>query len=315
MKIKKILITTCILITIPLIGCISYSKNNSFPYSSIENTDSRNILQKKVKIIKNDNIKEITMEEYLIGVIAAEISPTYQIEAIKAQVIAAHTYALNRYGETGPFPTNPNIFQAYINKEQRQNKYKNNFEKYENTFQDAVNSVANKIITYNNLPIKAVFHHMSAGKTESSNNVWGGNIPYLVEADSSLETNLQNFHQKVIVSVNELYNNIKKEFPNAVTSNIKQNEIAILSKSQSGYVQSIKIFNVELSGTKLRSILKLPSANFDVSLENDNVIFDCKGMGHGVGMSQCGANELANQGKSYEEILKHYYNGVSITSL
>lgn len=275
----------------------------------------KSILQKKVKITVNDSIKETTMEEYLIGVIAAEISPTYQIEAIKAQIIAAHTYALNRYGETGPFPTNPNVFQAYISKEQRQNKYKNNFEKYENIFQNAVNSVANKIITYNNSPIKAVFHHMSAGKTESSSNVWGGDIPYLVEADSSFETNLQNFHKTVTVNINELYNNIKKEFSNATMSNIKQNNITILSKSQSGYVQSLKMFNLELSGTKLRSILKLPSTNFDVSIENDNVIFDCKGMGHGVGMSQCGANELANQGKNHEEILKHYYNGVSITFL
>lgn len=315
MKIKKILIATSTLMIIPLIGFISYQKNNDQPYSSIENIYNKNILQEKVKIIVNDNIKEITMGEYLIGVIAAEISPTYQMEAIKAQVIAAHTYALNRYGETGPFPTNPNIFQAYINKEQRQNKYKNNFEKYENTFQDAVNSVANKIITYNNLPIKAVFHHMSAGKTESSNNVWGGNIPYLIGTDSSLETNLENFHKTITININELYSNIKKEFPDAIMSSPIQNEITILSKFQSSYVQSVKIFNITLSGTKLRSILKLPSTSFDISIENNNVIFDCKGMGHGVGMSQCGANELANQGKNHEEILKHYYSGISITTL
>ena len=94
-----------------------------------------------------------------------------------------------------------------------------------------------------------------------------------------------------------------------------QNEITILSKFQSSYVQSVKIFNITLSGTKLRSILKLPSTSFDISIENNNVIFDCKGMGHGVGMSQCGANELANQGKNHEEILKHYYSGISITTL
>lgn len=312
MKIIKILAIICILTVIPFIGCISLNKETT---SSNENHPTKNLLQEKVKIIINNNIKETTMEEYLIGVIAAEISPTYQIEAIKAQIIAAHTYALNRYGETGPFPTNPNIFQAYINKEQRQNKYKNNFEKYEKIFQDAVNSVANKIITYDNLPIKAVFHHMSAGKTENSSNVWGGSIPYLVEADSPAETNLQNFHKEINININDLYSTIKKYFPDATISNIKQNNIKILSTSQSGYVTNIKIFNIELSGTKLRSILKLPSTNFDISIDNDNIIFDCKGNGHGVGMSQCGANELANQGKNHEEILKHYYNGVSITLL
>lgn len=315
MKIIKILASICVLMAILLIGMTSYNKDNSLSYSQNKNINNKNILQEKVKIIVNDNIKEITMEEYLIGVIAAEISPTYQTEAIKAQIIAAHTYALNRYGETGPFPTNPNVFQAYINKEQRQNKYKNNFEKYENIFQDAVNSVANKIITYDNSPIKAVFHHMSAGKTESSSNVWGSNIPYLVEADSAVETNLQNFHKTITININELYNIIKKDFTNATMSNVKQNDIKILSKSQSGYVQSVKFFNVELLGTKLRSILKLPSTNFNISIENDNIIFDCKGHGHGVGMSQCGANELASQGKSHEEILKHYYHGVSITLL
>ena len=301
---------------IPLIGCISSNQNDKSPqYLSDENTSDQNILQEKVKILVNNNVKETTMEEYLIGVSAAEISPTYQIEAIKAQIIAAHTYALNRYGKTGPFPTNPNIFQAYISKEQRQKKYKDNFEKYENILKNAVSSVANKIITYNNLPIKAVFHHMSAGKTENSNNVWGSDIPYLVEADSSLETNLKNFNKTITININELYTKIKKDYPNTNISNTKQNQVKILSKSESGYVQSIKIFNIELSGTKLRSILKLPSTNFDISIENDNVIFNCKGMGHGVGMSQCGANELANQGKSHEEILKHYYHGVSITFL
>lgn len=312
MKIIKILTIIYVLMAVPLLGFLFLNKDIDSPN---ENTYNKNILKENVKIIVNNNIKEITMEEYLVGVIAAEISPTYHIEAIKAQIIAAHTYALNRYGKTGPFPTNPNVFQAYISKEQRQNKYKNHFQTYENIFQDAVNSVANKIITYNNSPIKAVFHHMSAGKTESSSNVWGGNIPYLIEADSSVETNLQNFHKTISININELYKNIKKEFSNATMSNIKQNDIAILSKSSSGYVKSVKIFNIELSGTKLRSILKLPSTNFNLSIENENVIFDCKGNGHGVGMSQCGANELANQGKNHEEILKHYYSGVSITCL
>ena len=316
MKINKILITSLFLALIPTLGFASTQKNQKLNFSSNETKIStemdENILKTPVKIKINDKTIDATTEEYLIGVAAAEISPTYHPEAIKAQVIAAHTYAINRYGQSGPYPADPAIFQAYITKQQREQKYKTNFEKYENILQDAVKSVANKIITYENFPIKAAFHSMSAGKTESSANVWGSDIPYLVETDSQFEANLKNFQTKISRNIDESFKKIKQKHPNANMPKNRQNSIKITSKTQSQYVKSAQIFEIELSGPQIRAALNLPSASFDVSIENNNFIFTCKGNGHGVGMSQCGANQLAAQGKSHEEILKHYYKGVSI---
>lgn len=316
MKIDKILIISIFLALIPTLGLASKNKNqelNFWPNETKISTEiDENMLKMPVKIKINDETIDETLEEYLIGVAAAEISPTYHPEAIKAQIIAAHTYAINRYGPSGPYPADPSIFQAYLTKQQRRQKYQDNFEKYENILKSAVENVANKIVTYENLPIKAAFHSMSAGKTESSANVWGSDVPYLVEADSQFETSLKNFQTKISKNIVESFKKIKQKHPNATMPKNRQNSIKIISKTNAQYVKSAQIFGVELSGTQIRAALNLPSASFDVSVENNNFIFTCKGNGHGVGMSQCGANQLASGGKTCEEILKHYYKGVSI---
>lgn len=330
MNIRKILIIALFIFLIPMLGWISpnknnvninrdlySSKNNIEFHNTIENKKSYidNLLKSKVKIKIGDDIVEDTVEEYLIGVTAAEISPTYELEAIKAQMVAAHTYAINKYGESGPYPADPCVFQAYINKEGRKEKYKDNFNEYEQILKDIAASVVDKIIVYDDKPIVAAFHSMSGGVTKSSEEVWGSFVPYLTSTDSSVETTLQNYTTQKIKNITESYNLIKSKYAEAQMPQEHNNIIKIVSKTESGYVKNAQIFGVELPGSKIRSIFGLPSSDFSVSIDNCDIIFTCKGNGHGVGMSQQGANELAKQGKTYEEILCHYYNGVSIKSL
>ncbi|WP_418889690.1 SpoIID/LytB domain-containing protein, partial [Romboutsia ilealis] len=156
-----------------------------------------------------------------------------------------------------------------------------------------VNSTQGKIITYNSEPINAFFHSNSGGTTEIPLNVWGGsNYPYLQTVQTSGEEEYSQYSSEV--------NLTKEEFK---------------EKTQSGRVKTLKIGNIEIAGVEARTILGLRSTNFDFKIEEDKIIFKVIGYGHGVGMSQTGADALAKQGKNYEEIIKHYYTGVEIKDM
>lgn len=309
-KIKKIFLLFLFIFSVPMLGFI----NKNTDSSNLKN-DNSIFEDKTVKINYDGQISEISTSEYLKGVLAAEMPSSFETEAKKAQVVAAHTYAINRYGYDGVYDTSPSIFQAYISEDKRKDKFKDNFYELEQNLDDIVKEVENKILVYDEKPIVAAFFSMSGGKTENSSNVFGGNLPYLTMTDSQNETNLPNFLTETTIDSNKLKTILENNIPNLNFKGDPKDEISILSRDESDYVSTIQIEDKQISGTKFRSLFGLASANFTISKVEGGLKFVCKGKGHGVGMSQYGANELAKSGMNYQDILKYYYKNTNIKDI
>lgn len=269
-------------------------------------TKKENIKKNKITVTvyrNNGKIINLELEEYVLGVVGAEMPASFNIEALKAQAILARTYALksikNRKKLTDTVST-----QAYKDNSELQKLWKNDYTKYYEKIKKAVNETKGKVILYNNEYIDAVYHSTSNGKTENSKNVWKNILPYLVSVDSSWDKNVKSYKKETIFEINEFCNILKLDVEEPITYEIIHNE--------TGRVRQITINNKTFSGTEFRNLLKLRSADFEIEINDEKVKVTTYGYGHGVGMSQYGANEMAKQGYSYIQILKHYYTGVVI---
>ena len=272
---------------------------------------------------KTGNVQEIDLEEYLYGVVSAEMPASYEIEALKAQAIVARTYTLykekNDTGKHGAASIcdDSNCCQAWISKENRLAKWddeKGN--EYWNKIVSAVDSTKGKIITYNGEPINAFFHSNSGGTTEAPIDVWGGSgYPYLQTVATSGEDAYSQYLSEVTLSKDELLEKIKEKHPEVEIDFNKDDWAYIKDYTEGGRVRTIQMGNVLLSGVEARTIFGLKSANFKIEKEGDNIKFSVIGYGHGVGMSQTGADSLAKEGKTAEEIINHFYKDVSIEEL
>ena len=207
--------------------------------------------------------------------------------------------------------------QAWISKEDRlkrwdENKQNENWEKIVN----AVDTTKGKIITYDGKPINAFFHSNSGGKTETTINVWGGTgYPYLQAVETVGEENYLQYSSEVTLTKSTFIDKIKVNHPDLIINFDEEDCIKILEYTDGNRVKKIKIGNIEFSGVEVRNMLGLKSANFVIDIKDDNVKFSVIGYGHGVGMSQTGADSLAKKGSNYEEIIKHFYVGVEIEDL
>lgn len=204
--------------------------------------------------------------------------------------------------------------QAWISKEDRLAKWK---EDVKNSNWDkivkAVQETQGKIITYNNEPIDAFFHSNSGGITETVSNVWGGkDLPYLQSVQTSGEEGYEQFSSNVEISKGDLIEKIKSKYSDININFEDKDCIQIISYTQSGRVKTIKFGNIEMAGTEARTILGLKSTNFKFDINENTVKFEVLGYGHGVGMSQTGADSMAKDGSNAEEIIKHFYSGVEI---
>ncbi len=204
--------------------------------------------------------------------------------------------------------------QAWISKEDRLAKWK---EDVRNSNWDkivkAVQETQGKIITYNNEPIDAFFHSNSGGITETVSNVWGGkDLPYLQSVQTSGEEGYEQFSSNVEISKGDLIEKIKSKYSDININFEDKDCIQINSYTQSGRVKTIKFGNIEMAGTEARTILGLKSTNFKFEINENTVKFEVLGYGHGVGMSQTGADSMAKDGSNAEEIIKHFYSGVEI---
>lgn len=277
----------------------------------------------KLLHVKTSEVEEIPLDEYLYSVVAAEMPASFEKEALKAQAVVARTYTIykiqnssNRH-EGAHICDEATCCQAWISKEDRFNKWEettrqSNWDK----IVDAVDVTKGKIITYEGKPINAFFHSNSGGKTETTINVWGGsNYPYLQTVETSGEDAYSQYESEVVLDKQSFINKIKEKHSDFVIDFNEENCIQILEYTEGNRVKLIKIGNLNLSGVEVRNLIGLKSANFKVTIENDNVKFQVLGYGHGVGMSQTGADSLAKQGKNYEEIIKHFYTGVEVVNI
>ena len=270
---------------------------------------------------KTNQISEIPIDEYLYGVVSAEMPASYELEALKAQAIVARTYTLYQIINSQGKHTDADICddstccQAWISKEDRFAKWDENLQESNwNKITQAVDSTQGQIITYNHAPIDAFFHSNSGGKTETAKNVWGGtNFPYLQSVETSGEDTYSQYTSQLELTLQELTEKIKQKHPDFTINLQDEKPIEILETTESGRIRTIRFGNTNLAGTEARTLLGLKSTNFSFEINQDKVKFTVIGYGHGVGMSQTGADSLAKSGSGYEEIIKHFYTGVEIT--
>lgn len=254
--------------------------------------------------IKNKEIVKIEVEEYVVGVVAAEMPALFNEQALMAQAIIARTYAMKAIDKNMTLSDNEST-QSYKTKEDLKTLWQGNYDKYYEKIRNAVANTKGMYLIYNNQYIEAVYHSTSNGQTEDAVNVWGNSFPYLVSVASPGDTSNPSFTNKKTISYQELSSKLG--------FNVDMNvEFNILGKTSGNRVSEIKIGEKVYSGVNLRNILGLRSADFDIEKNNDGVEFTTRGYGHGVGLSQYGANAMAKEGKNYEQILLHYYPGVTI---
>lgn len=272
---------------------------------------------------KSEDIEELSIDEYLYGVVSAEMPANYEVEALKAQAIVARTYTIyqmiNNAGKHGnsDICDDYKCCQAWISKEDRLNKWEEaNKEEYWNKIVTAVDDTSGRIITYDKKIINAFFHSNSGGITESSVNIWGGvDYPYLKSVATSGEDGYQQYSSQVEMTKEELINKLKTKYNNIQIDSNDSNSIKIVEYTSSNRVKSIQFGNITIAGTEARTLLGLKSTNFSIDFQEDKIIFSVHGYGHGVGMSQTGADSMAKNGSSCEDIIKHFYTNVEILNV
>ena len=272
---------------------------------------------------ETNEVEKVDLDTYLYGVVSAEMPASFEEEALKAQAVVARTYTIykivNNDGKHGEADIcdDSACCQAWISEEDRKEKWnederENNWNKIVN----AVNSTRGKIITYNGEPINAFFHSNSGGETETPVNVWGGSdYPYLQTVATSGEDAYSQYSSEATFSKEEFEEKIKEVHSDFEIDFSNDDCIKIEEHTEGNRVKTIKIGNLELSGVEVRNIFGLRSANFKVTVEEKNIKFEVTGYGHGVGMSQTGADSLAKEGKTYEDIIHHYYTDVEIENM
>lgn len=267
-------------------------------------------------------VTELAMQDYVTGAVLAEMPATYHEEALKAQAVAARTYAVRQREKQRLDPdemlmgadisNDSTKFQAYFTPEQVKAFYGESYEKYYNIVSSAVEATEGEILVYGGEPIVAAFHSTSGGRTESAEVVWGSPMEYLVPVESVEDENSPVYYDEKIFTEDELSAHILKAYPDADFSNEPEKWIIIGDRSTSGTVIELTAGGEILSGTEFRQLLGLRSANFETEYADGCFTVTTKGNGHGVGMSQYGANAMANEGADYREILMHYYTGAEI---
>lgn len=280
----------------------------------------------KIKVYNHilGKTQDMDMEEYLCGVLSGEMSPSFELEALKAQAVAARTFVIYKQEQGNPSKhsdapvcTNYEHCQEYKSAEQLE---KTNGEKWMkesySKIQQAVRETKGQIITYDKKAIQPLYFSTSSGKTENSEEVFSAQYPYLKSVESKYDTISPKFESEVKVSREEFANYINKSYSGAgLTASNLDNQVKIIDRSNGGATNNIKIGNKELTGRDIRRIFKLNSANFDINFDDKDAIFKVKGYGHGVGMSQWGAEGMAQEGYKYYDILLHYYTGTEIKDI
>ena len=337
--IKKFLILILICVTFTLLASfiiIGFSSNNtgfvkSIPDFFVKSKDiifnNNNTSIINVYMEKQKKVQSMNLEDYVTGVVCAEVPAKFDIEALKAQAVAARTFGAAHMESLGGHKYKSNTgadvcdsvkCQVFMNKEDRFKSWPaNSREEYWNKVTKAVKETQGEVLTYNGkLVMEPYYFSSSSGKTEDAKEVFSEDIPYLKSVNSPGEENSYKYRTTVKLNYYDFVNKINSRYSKANLSadNVKSS-VFIKSRDSSGYVKEINVGNITLKGNQFRSVLGLNSANFIISFENNFIQITCTGYGHDVGMSQSGANVMAQSGKDYKQILTHYYTGVSTSQI
>jgi len=268
-------------------------------------------------------IETMNMHDYLVGVISAEMPASFELQALRAQAVAARTYTLYRR-DISPSPNHPEAdvctdtlcCKAYLSARQLQERWGESYEEYFEKMESAVSDTDGIAVFYENEPILAAFHSSSGSMTEDAANVWGGSLPYLVPVSTpETEADVNRFFQSVTMSWQEFAGAIWDSTGGTEPLPLCDGTLLAVEYTPSGRIRALRLGQQTIEGTALRSLFSLRSAAIDISLDGENVTLTTTGYGHGVGLSQYGANCMARQGKTCEEILRWYYTGAELGSV
>ena len=267
-----------------------------------------------------ETVENMALDEYLRGVVRGEMPASFELEALKAQAAAERTYVYYQLaaGRKEAHPqadvcTDPACCNAWLSEEAAREKWGGDFDGWERRIEEAVAATDGQVALYDGQPIMAVFHSSSAGKTAGAGDVWSGDVPYLRSVDSPEgEETVPNYYSAAAFSAAEAKSLLAKAHPELTLQGGPDRWFGAVERDDSGRVRTVEVCGTALRGVELRRIFALRSACFTIDASADKVTFRVTGYGHGVGMSQYGANELARQGKTWQEILTWYYAGITV---
>ena len=299
---KKLIIVTLLVIIIPFLFVKIFVQTDTIKFKYITNNTIR------VKDEKTNKITTLPFEEYIKGVVAGEMPATFELEALKAQAVASRSYAMYQMTATKDKDydvTNTTQNQVYLTDEELKTNWKDEYNQKMNKIKTAIQETTGEYLTYNGQIVNAMFFSTSTGKTENSEEVFVSALPYLRSVDSKWDEESPAFTDTYTFDLKDFYTKLNLPY------NEKLN-IEITEKTSTGRIKKLKINNQELNGRDIATKLSLRSNYFEIIQNENKITINTKGFGHGVGMSQYGANGMAKEGYKYDQILKHYYQNTEI---
>ncbi len=286
-------------------------------------TDESIVANGEITVLVDGEARTMKLEDYVVSVVAGEISPDFPTEAIRAQAVAARTYALYKQKTGRPAQheeadvcDDPAHCAAFVDlKTEAAARWGEQADTAQDVIRQAVEDTAGQVLTYEGEPIVAVFSSAAGEKTERAVDVWGSDIPYLQSVDSPGGEACPKYYDAVVLTADEIRARAEKTLPSADLSGDPLGWFKASERSEAGGIVRMKFGGVEVKGTVMRTLLGLNSTNFTVKIDGNTLTFTTTGYGHGVGLSQWGAKYSAEQGQTYDEILAHYYPGTTLTTI
>lgn len=300
--VKKILLFSCLIIFIPFIVVTLFIRDDEITFNFSSNSVVR------VYKEETDEIVEVPIEEYVVGVVAGEMPIEFELEALKAQAVAARSYVMiqiERNIEKEYDVVDTVMNQVYLDRSDLMTVWSTSYTDNINKVKTAVLSTKGEYISYNGKVAEALFFSTSPGVTENSEDIFTNSVAYLRSVDSHWDEISPVYTTNYTFTLEEFYDLLGLEYS-------EQLNIEITSQTSTGRVKKIKVNNNELTGNYICSKLSLKSTYFEILKEDNKIIVKNKGYGHGVGMSQYGAQGMAKEGYTYQDILRHYYTGIEI---
>lgn len=262
---------------------------------------------------QTEQVETVPLETYVARVVSSEMPAEFELEALKAQALAARTYVVNymTHMEEGSLPEGSDVtdtiqHQVYKNEKELKSLWGADYNKKISKIKKAVAATKGEILTYDGNPITPAFFSTSNGYTENSEDYWKNKLPYLRSVESPWDKKSPKYLDQEVFTLEKVEQKL------GVSIEAASDNVATMSRTESERVANITIGDKKFTGREVREKLGLRSSDFDIEQKNNHLIFTTKGFGHGIGMSQYGANGMAEEGKSYKDIVQHYYKGIKI---
>ncbi|MGM8364794.1 stage II sporulation protein D [Virgibacillus sp. W0181] len=261
----------------------------------------------------SDEIEDVPLETYVTRVVASEMPAEFEVEALKAQALAARTYIVNHLmhneADVEPDVTDTTKHQVYQNETELRERWGSDFDWKMEKVRNAVYATQGEILTHNQAPITPAFFSTSNGFTENSEDYWENELPYLRSVESSWDKDSPKYLDQKVFSIQKVEESLQVDLPEALPMQ------AAITRTESGRVAELTLADHTISGRDVREKLDLRSSDFSIEQKNGHFVFTTKGYGHGVGMSQYGANGMAKEGQNYKNIVSYYYQGVEVSNV